>query len=215
MAVVQNGNNGMRNVIVKIVESDLNADGRWFLDIIRHQNNHLASLLQSRNGLIYAEINDEDVDDILYVTVDDTLNYTERARRFSGVEVGSVEDSTVQARERMFGMYAMTVVVRQRWLIPDPLIRRARQNPIDGAAIINAAADALRRWCAEGGFVVWRNPDWISQTEAASVAGVPLHTIRNAVRDGRISTWDDPDEPNPQRQTRVRRSEVLKRWPVH
>jgi hypothetical protein len=42
-----------------------------------------------------------------------------------------------------------------------------------------------------------------------------LETWRcNAVRSGRLQSWDDLDEPTPQRRTQVRESQVRRRWPA-
>lgn len=201
----------MKSVIIKIREADLNDNGRRLLALARHQDRHLAAILAPRDGVIYAELNDEDTDDILRVRVDDQLGHAERARRFGRA---GRSPASVEQQEAMFGAHAMTPATRRTWFVPGPLIARARREPDAGAAIINDAGAALGAWCEEGGFTPWRDPDWISQTEAAQLAGVSAAAVRNAVADGRLSRWEDPDEPNPQRRTRVRRSEVLTRWKV-
>lgn len=79
-------------------------------------------------------------------------------------------------------------------------------------AIINAAGAALRAWYEEYRFTPWRDHDGISPSEAATLTGASLVTIRNAVRDGRLPIWTDPKEENPRRQSRVRKSDVLRHW---
>lgn len=197
----------MKSVIIKIREADLNENGRRLLDIVRQQNRHLAATLTPRNGIIYAELNNEDTDDILRVSVDDQLGHAERARRFGRA---GYSPASAEQQEAMFGMRAMAPATRRLWFVPKSLIKRAANE--EGATIVNLAGEALRGWCDEGGFTPWRDPDWISQSAAAEAAGVPASTINNAVRTGKLATWDDPDEPNPQRRTRVRRSEVMARW---
>ena len=197
----------MRSIIIKIIDAELDEDGRRFLDLVRHQDRHLDAILASRDGIVYAEINAEHADDILRVVVDNQLGHAERSRRFGRTGVSSAPP---ERQEDIYGLHAMTPATRKRWFVPESLVRRAATER--GATIINLAAAALREWCEEGGFVPWRDPDWISQSAAAEDVGVPASTIHNAVRTGKLATWDDPDEPNPQRRTRVRRSEVRARW---
>lgn len=196
-------------MIIKIREDHLDEAGRWLLSLARHQDRHLAAILVSRAGLIYAELSDEDTDDILRIRVDDLLGHAERSRRFgrSGESPASAEQ-----QEAVYSLHARTPATRRIWFVPAPLRAKARRNPDDGAAIINAAGAALRAWCDEGGFTPWRDPDWISPTAAASAAGVPRQTVVNATRDGRLAVWEDDTERNPHRRTRVRRSEVLRLW---
>lgn len=69
-------------------------------------------------------------------------------------------------------------------------------------------------WYSEFGQIVARAIVWLRQdqlitvTEAAELRGVSVQAISNAVRDGRLRRYVDPDEPNPQRQTLVSRDEV-------
>lgn len=216
-----------RSVIIKIRVADLDAAGQQLLDTARQQSSHLTTILQPRGGLLYAEINNEDTDDIIKIRVESLLTYAERAREFGiqGLErhprVWSGKDGPqghpipneeyLQNIEQFYGPERVGGMTPY-WYIPEHLVRQARSVPDEGARIINQAGEELRQWLDAGKFCVWRDPDWISQTEAAELAQVPTTTLRNAVRDGRLSTWEDPDEPNPQRRTRVRKSEVLKRW---
>lgn len=217
----------MRSIIVKIREAELNEDGQWLLATARHQSAHLAAILQPRSGLIYAEINNEDTDDIIVIRVESKLSYAERARTFGiqGMErhprcwngkLGP-QGWPIPTEEHLATLEAFYGADHQggmtsRWYVPEPLVRRAQATPDDGARIINEAGSHLHQWLDAGQFQTWRDPDWMGQSDVAEAVGLSATTIRNAVRDGRLATWDDPTEPNPQRRTRVRRSEVLRRW---
>jgi hypothetical protein len=188
----------MPSVTIKIRADSLDNGGRRLLSMIRQQNRHLAALLSLRSGIIYAEVSHAAADDILRVVVDDVRGPAEQVCHFG--------------RDGQHGAPAQTLTTRRVWLLPEALLRHAAAQPDEGAQIINLAAAALRDWCAEEGCAPWRDPDWITQSAAANLVGVPDSTIAGAVHTGKLATWDDPDEANPQRRTRVRQSDVLTRW---
>jgi len=58
--------------------------------------------------------------------------------------------------------------------------------------------------------------DLITQSDAAQIAGVTVQAISNAVRDGRLRGYENPDAPNPHKGgTLVRKSQVHQIWPVN
>lgn len=220
--------------IIRFAESDLSEAGRRLLALVRGQSSHLAALLEAKAGRVYAVLDDGgvDSDDAVVVWVTDSLSFTERARRFgvAGLpphaqrtppEFGAPDpdgerfplptEEYIASVERFYA--GASAPGRRRWEPPAAIVRQVRRGELSGAAAWNALADAFFAWCQAGGFAAWRNPDWITQTEAAARAGVPLTTIRNAVRDGRLTSWTDPEEPNPQRATRVDAEEVERHWP--
>ncbi len=57
--------------------------------------------------------------------------------------------------------------------------------------------------------LIWCEGDeYISPSEAAELAGLNTSTISQWLKRGRLQAYLDPREPNPQRATRVRRSDV-------
>lgn len=91
------------------------------------------------------------------------------------------------------------------WNVPERAIDFAR----------NGAFIAALAFCAESMPAidnVWIHPSWITHAEAAKLIGASNTTgIRNAVRDGRLVTWYDWREKNPQRRGRVWSAQVLAR----
>lgn len=229
----------MNDIIIRFAESDLSDAGRTLLNLVRGQNSHLAALLAPNADLVvYAELSGHpDSDDIVTVQVVDRLSWGERARRY-GVqglspaawrgrdergmsELGEPDrdgdrfpipsEKYIAAVEGFFE--GETIPGRTRFEVPDAIVARVRRGELSGAAAWNALATEFEAWCESGGFIPWRNPDWITQTEAAELAGVALTTIRNAVRDGRLRAWTDPAENNSQRATRVSHADTLaRRW---
>lgn len=53
-----------------------------------------------------------------------------------------------------------------------------------------------------------RGDELITMSEAAEILGIGLSALSNRVSRGDLQAYRDPDEPNPQRSTRVLRSEV-------
>lgn len=215
-----------RSVAITIQVADLNDAGRWLLDVIRQQRPRLAAALQPQDGLIVVEIGDEDAEDQLSVRLESLLPYDERVRRYGirdlprrrAVWSGELSpqgwpiptEGYVRNLQALLG----EEVQFSTWLVPKPLVQHARVAPDQGAEIINLAGEELRAWLEEGQFRIWRDPDWISLPEATQLVNASLAMLRNAVRAGRLRSWDDPDEPDPQRRTQVRESQVRRRWPA-
>jgi len=71
-----------------------------------------------------------------------------------------------------------------------------------------------RFWDTPLGQMVARALIWIKQdqlitlTEAAEMRGVTVQAVSQAVKDGRLMRYTNPDEPNPQRRTLVSRADV-------
>lgn len=71
-------------------------------------------------------------------------------------------------------------------------------------------------WITPLGNLVWRALLWsegdelLTVTQAAELAGVSVSAVSQWLMRGKLTTYRDLSEANPQRQTRVRRSEIEK-----
>lgn len=213
-------------VTIKFRESELDDSGRILLDACRQQSSHLNAILSPREGVIHVDVWDpQDTDDVVVVRVQSSIKWGERMRQFGvsgldrsnwdGKSVGPQGDPIpseeyIASVERAYEG-TMDKVVRL-WEVPHDIIRQVRRGELNGAAAFNAIGLELVTFCQGGAFTVWRDPDWVGQTEAAQAVGVALSTISTAVHQGRLPTWTDPDETNPRRATRVRLSQVKRIW---
>jgi hypothetical protein len=69
-------------------------------------------------------------------------------------------------------------------------------------------------WFAAAGDLAARPDDLITQSEAAELVGKSLPAVNAAVRDGRITGYNNPAATNPRRGgTLVSRADVLATWP--
>lgn len=213
---------------VKFREDQLSDDGRFVLNAVRGQSPHMAMLLQERGGVVYADFFDSDAlgsDDVVFVRVKSILSFRERALKYGIEALDPVEWSGKLGPQghpipkedyidELETYYGEDINRKQphRFEVPASLVRRVRRGQMGGAEAWNAFAEALMDYCRQGSFEIAASDDWITQTEAAELAGVPHSTIRSAVQKGQLRTWQDPAEANPQRRTRVSRQEVITKW---
>lgn len=211
----------MPPILIRIDDYLLSDVGRMFLHTYHYQQRPLASPCP---GVWYAEIQSEHTQDLLAISVADRLTYRERLLQY-GVEGLANHPSvwtgsySAYAPHHPLPTVAHAQILAQdlqnrhylrSWYIPDTLIAQAAT--LEGAVIINQAAELFYHWIDEQQYRVRRNPDWIRQVEAEQLVKVSRATIAGAVATGVLDTWLDMDEPNPRRRLRVRRSQVLERW---
>ena len=88
----------MRTVTATIRVGELDEAGRWLLDALRRQSEHLATILAERRGVIHADLWDNDSlgsDDTISVRVRSRLTWSERARRFG---IAGLMGSSIRTR---------------------------------------------------------------------------------------------------------------------
>lgn len=207
----------MNPVTIKFNLNELNNHGRDLLTAVTQQSAHLAAILAPRGGIIYAEIYDRrDSDDVVRVRVESSLTWAERARKhgvegLDGSQVARDEsgapirrgsawlptDEHIESVERFFeGMLDNQTT----WFeVPSTTVSAVRSGKMEGAEAWNAIGAALADYCQEGDFVIWQNPHWVTQQEAATRVGVKPTTIYGAVQRGKLRTMTDPTAANPQR----------------
>lgn len=230
MRLEQNEGKTIMETFIKFNPEQLTADGRRLLAAVTAQNRHLATILQPRDGVVWAEIaGHTDSDDVVRVRVQDKLTFAERARQYgiealdpayvSRDEVGHPiaasdgwlpTEEYIREKQEFFGD---AIERRSReWSVPREIVGRVRHGELAGADAWNEIAAEFASWCEAGQFEVVIDPDWVTMTAAAKEFGVTQPQVTQAALRGQLATWEDWREPNPQKRRRVSRQDAARLW---